>query len=286
VRAKGGKQLGGKPPRQKRVWRQRRRGHAEGRGRSYELIAVLALGLFVIGGVAGFTWAMDRQIRGGILRQKAEATQRADWVPLETLPAYVPNAFVGVVDPAFMEARALRKGKDGPTLARQLVRQVHLLPANLAGEAQELVMGPVLEHRVSKPALVELFLNRVHLGEDRGYPIYGLHYAAQEYFAKVPQQLTLSEAATLAGFLLEPRIMDPQDRIGALGPRRNEVLRVMLQKGLISAEGYQQAIREPLAFQPGLRDRPMTRPAEWPGEAPVIRLPEALRPRPDTLESQ
>jgi membrane peptidoglycan carboxypeptidase len=286
VRAKRGKQLGGRASRQKKEWkRARRRGYSENTGRPFELLAVLALGLFVIGGVAGFTWAMDREIRGGILRQKVEAAQRPDWVPLQALPAYVPNAFVAVVDPAFMEARALRKGESGTTLARQLVRQVHLLPGTLTGEARELVMGPVLEHRATKPALVELFLNRVYIGQEAGYPVYGIYHAAQEYFGKEPQQLTLSEAATLAGLLLEPRITNPQERIGALGPRRNEVLRVMLEKGLITPEEYQQAIRERLGFQPGIREMPMTRPPGWMEEAPVIRLPEELRPRPDTLEA-
>lgn len=246
------------------------------------LLGTLAIGLFVLGLVGGFAWAADRQLRGGVLRQRAEAQRRPDWVALDRLPAYVPAAFVAVVDPAFLETGTLRAGEEGTTLARELVRQVHLIPGSLGGEARELVMAPLLEHRTDKRELLELFLNRVYLGREQGYPVFGIHHAAREYFDKEPSQLSLGETATLAGLLLAPRIEDPDLRAGAVGARRNEVLRVMWLGELITAEQYRQAASEPLAFQPGLDEFPMTRPADWGREA-VIRLPENLRPQPDSV---
>lgn len=276
--------MGGKPP------RQRRRGVREGQRKPFtpgaaSLLLVLGVAFFVLGGVAGFGWALDRQLRGGLLRQHAEAVQRPDWVELEALPDYVPAAFVAVVDPSFLADGALRTGEDGRTIARELVRQVHLLPESVSGEARELLMGPVLEQRTPKRDLLELYLNRVALGSERGYRVYGVHHAAREYFDKDPRELTLGETATLAGLLLEPRITDPENRIGAVGVRRSEVLKVMRVAELISPEQYAAAVAEPLGFQPGLEQMPMTRPADWIEPPAPIRLPEALRPTPDSTQA-
>lgn len=250
------------------------------------LLFVLAVGLFVLGGVAGFGWSLDRQIRGGLLRQQQDAVRRPDWVRIDALPSYVPAAFVSVVDPSFVEEGTIRSGRNATTLSRELVRQIHLLPDNVSGEARELIMGPVLEQRASKRELLEIFLNRIFLGTQQGYPVYGVYHAAQEFFNKTPQELTLGETATLAGLLLQPRISDPENQVGAVGVRRNEVLRVMLLGELISPEQYRAAVAEPLGFQPGLEQHPMTRPADWiRPDTPVIRLPVEMRPQPDSAEA-
>lgn len=283
MKMKPGKRLGGSPPR-----RGGRRGRKEASPTEQlasvaGVLLMLSLALFVLGVVAGFAWSMDRQVRGGVLQQRAEALRRPDWVRLEQLPPHVPAAFVAVVDPAFEVMGALRTGESGTTVARELVRQVHLLPQGLGGEARELVMGPVLEQRTSKRELLELFLNRVALGRARGYPVYGIHHAALEYFGKSASELTLSETATLAGLLLAPRVQDPSNQVGAVGARRNEVLKVLLIGEVITPEQYRAAVQEPLGFQPGLEFLPMTRPADWGRDTQVIRLPENLRPRPDSL---
>jgi membrane peptidoglycan carboxypeptidase len=95
----------------------------------------------------------------------------------------------------------------------------------------------------------------------------------------------VSEAATLAGILLPPQLADPEADPGAVGTRRNEVLRILLNTGKIGQGQYQAARAEPLAFQPGEDYAPMSRPPNWRAEAPVIRLPEALRPRADSASA-
>lgn len=272
------KRLGGEPPRGRMRWT-RKRGLPESTP-SYSSLVVLAVGLFVVGGVVGFAWALDREIRGGILQQRAQAEDRPDWVHLESLPAYVPAAILSVVEPDLARGARLRTPEDPTYVSRELVRQVHLLPSSLSGEAQELVMGPVLERRLSRDALVELYLNRAYLGKAQGQPVYGIFHASQEFFGKPPTQLTLGEAATLAALLLPPRIEDPELRAGAVGSRRNEVLRVMLLGGLITRADYQEAITEPLGFQPGLEQIPMSRPVDWGARTAPIRLPPNLRPSP------
>lgn len=276
------KRLGGKPPRQPgRLLGNKKANQTS--GETLSLLIVLGVGFLVLGGVAGFGWSMDQQIRAGLLRQHQEAVRRPDWVDLDALPAHVPDAFVAVVDPAFLEHGAVRSGRKGVTLSRALVRQVHLLPNSVGGEARERVMGPLLEQRMPKRDLLEIFLNRAFLGTEQGYPVYGVYHAAREYFGKDPQQLTLGESATLAGLLLEPRIADPENRVGAVGVRRNEVLKVMRLAGLIAEDQFQAALAEPLGFQPGLEDHPMTRPADWIQGVSTIRLPEDLRPKPDSV---
>ena len=273
-----GKTLGGEPPRRRVRW-SRNRGLPPSTPPASAL-AVLAAGLLVLGGVAGYATALDRQLRGGILRQRTEAASRPDWVDLRSLPRYVPEAFLAVAEPELLARSEMRAPARGPSLARELVRQVHLLPGSLSGESRERMMGPVLEQRLSRTELLELYLNRVFLGRSQGHPLYGVYHASREYFEKLPEDLTLSEAATLAALLLEPRIEDPGSRVGAVGARRNEVLQVMLLAELITPEAHQAALAEPLGFQPGLEQMPMSRPADW-GEPPEpIRLPPAWRPSP------
>jgi membrane peptidoglycan carboxypeptidase len=155
-----------------------------------------------------------------------------------------------------------------------------MLPSSISGVSRARLMGPVLEKRLSRTEIVELYLNRVFLGNSHGYRVYGIYNAAREYFEKAPTELTLGEAATLASLLLEPRIDDPANRVGAVGARRSEVLRIMLAGELISEDEYHAAIAEPLGFQPGLEQMPMSRPADWAAPDSSIRLPPDRRPTP------
>jgi membrane peptidoglycan carboxypeptidase len=278
VGTKSGKRLGGEPPRRRGRWRGPEERVDPGARR--RLLAAFALGLFVLGGVAGYAWGLDRQIRGGILRQRAQEVRRSDWVPIRSLPSYVPDAFAAVVEPTLLRRGGLDVSGGGTSMARELVRQVHLLPASPPGELEELAMAPVLEKHLRPVGLVELYLNRVYLGRSMGAPVYGVWHAAREYFDTEPSQLTLGQAATLAGLLLEPRIEDPDQRVGAVGVRRNEVLKVMLSGGLITPAQYAAAVAEPLAFQPGLEQMPMSRPADWGAPPSPLRLPPNLRPVP------
>ncbi|HET7274086.1 MAG TPA: transglycosylase domain-containing protein [Longimicrobiaceae bacterium] len=283
MKAKRGKLLQGKPKRAGK-WTRQPRQRRDPKDLHLDVVGLSALGLFIIGLVIGYGWALDRQIRGGILEQRVAAQQRADWVSPEELPAYIPAAFRGVVNPSAREAGRRGSGIGGTTLARDLVRQVHQLGPGPAGEARELAMGPILENRTSPEGLLELYLNRVHLGDLFGYPIYGIEHAAEEYFGTHAQDLTLSQAATLAGILLPPRIARPEQMPGAVGARRNEVLRYLYFNGDITADQYRAAIVEKLGFQPGIDKLPMTRPADFGERIEVIRLPPSP-PQPDSTAS-
>lgn len=290
-RNKGGKLLGGKPPRRRggRLTGPAPSGQRRGE-REYavppQLLPMVVLGCLVVGVVAGFTFAVDREVSAGVIAQGHEAAARPDWAALEALPSYLPAAFLVAVDPNFLRGGPLRaRDERGTTIPRELVRQVHQLGHGLGSSARELVMAPVLEQRVEKDSLLELYLNRVYLGQAGDYPVFGVHHAATEYIGKQPADLTLGEAATLAGLLLEPRIARPDEAAGAVGIRRNEVLRALLGGGAITPEAYQAAIRERLPFQPGLSAIPMSRRLPGPADSAVIRLPQAYLIQPEASDS-
>jgi membrane peptidoglycan carboxypeptidase len=277
MRARAGTRLGSAPRGGR--WARPTAARGERQGQGGALTVVLAVAVFVMATIGGFAWSMDRQLRAGLLEQRDEAVRRGDWVALQELPPYVPLAFVVAVDPTFLSRSPLDLGLEGSTLSREVARQVHRLDDTLGGQARELVMGPLLEARLTEAELLELYLNRVHLGEDRGWPVYGIYHAAREYFDKEPQQLMPGEAAALAGMLLPPRITDPHRQVGAVGIRRNEVLHQMLEARAITPDEYAAAKQEPLGFQPGLEFVPMSRPAGWDRQPEVIRLPpEAMVP--------
>lgn len=248
-------------------------------------IPAIVIACLVLGIVGGYAYSMDRQLRGGLLAQRAEAEARQDWVPLAELPAHVPRAFLTVIEPSFGEGAPVRTRDESKSVPRELIRQIHLLEDGLGSRARELAMTPVLERHLDQNDLLELYLNRIYLGEANGYPVYGVHYAAVEYFDKSAAELTVGEAATLAGLLLDPRIEDPAERPGAVGVRRNEVLRGLLRDGHIDAGQYQAAVQERLAFQPGLADAPMTRRILTAEDTATIRLPPEYRPQPPTEEA-
>jgi membrane peptidoglycan carboxypeptidase len=281
MKQKPGKRLGGAPPGRSR-WRGGSRGDPSAERPA--LLALAAFTLFVLTAVAGFTYALDRQLRGGLLAQRTEAVQRPDWVSLRELPPHVPLAFLVAVDPTFLHRLPIDAGVEGTTISRDLVRQVHRIGNDVGGEARGILMGSLLEARLHDAELLELYLNRVQLGLDGGWAVHGIYHASHEWFGKHPSELTIGEAATLAGIVLPPRLREPRRQVGAVGIRRNEVLREMLLAGVVEEERYRAAVEEPLGLQYGPEHLPMSRPPGWDRRPEVIRLPpEVVMPR-DTLQ--
>jgi hypothetical protein len=277
---KKGKALGGAPRAGK--WTKHAEDTRVGGKHRGSLIALIVLGVLVLGGIGGYMAWANSQLHAGLMRQQKEMRRRPDYVPLAQLPPYARDAFAAVVDTTSAARRSLRRGMPLPSASRDLVHQVHLLDDGLGSQAREMAMAPLLEAQTSSNALLELYVNRVAMGRTEAWAVYGVQQAAQEYFGKDARRLTLSEAATLAGILLPPRVADPEADPGAMGTRRNEVLRILRATGQIDEAAYRAAVVEPLAFQPGVDYAPMSRPLDWQAQPQVIRLPEALRPKPDS----
>jgi hypothetical protein len=279
-----GKILGG-APRTGRWTRQPEDTRFGGRQRG-SLIAVLVVLALLLGGIAAYLVWADQRLRAGLLAQEREARGRPDWVALENLPPHVGDAFGVVVDTTSFARRSLRRGDADQALSRQLLRQVHRLDGSASGQAQELAMAPLLEVRRPSRRLLELYVNRVAMGRTEYWSVFGAQHASRDFFGKELRSVTPGEAATLAGILLPPRLEDPEAHPGAVGARRNEVLRRMREAGHLDAAVYAAALREPLGFQPGIEHAPMSRPVDWQSEPEVIRLPDELRPSPPPREER
>lgn len=243
---------------------------------SFILLAVLG-GLLLVG-MAVFAVMAQRRLDQGLLGQYRQSLRRPDWVRLNELPPHVVEAFVAVVDTSGFQRTSEFDDHARPLLTRDLVAQVHRLDGGVADQAWRTAMVPLVEARLSRRAALEFYLNRISLGQTGDWPVYGVRHAAEDYFGKDPRRLTLSEAATLAGILLPPRLANPDAAPAAVGARRNEVLRRMLQAGRIDQAAFRAAMAEPLAFQPGVDYAPMTRPVGWETEPEPIVLPPELRP--------
>jgi hypothetical protein len=279
------KALGGAPRtgRWTRDTPERRQLGGEYRG---SLLVLLIAGALIVVGMGVFAIFAHQRLERGVLGQYQQSVRRPDWVRMDRLPPYVVGAFLSVVDTSSFQRLSPYGRQDRPRLTMDLVSQVQRLRRGPADQAWRAFMVPLAEARLSRRAMVEFYLNRTYLGQAGDWRIYGVHHAAEEYFGKDARSLSLSEAATLAGMLLPPRMLNPQTSPGAVGARRNEVLERMLAVGEIDRAAYEQALREPLAFQPGIDYAPMTRPAEWGKEPVVIRLPPGLIPAPDSARAE
>jgi len=275
------KALGGAPRTGKwtRDTPERQRFGGEHRG---SLILLLVLGGLVVIAMGIFAVAANSRLDDGLLGQYAQARRRPDWVRTRDLPPYLPQAFLAVVDTSAFQRLSPYGRQDRPRLTVDLVSQVQRLRGGAGDQAWRAFMVPLTEARLTRGQALEYYLNRIYLGKAGDWRIYGVQHAAQEFFGKDARRLTLSEAATLAGMLLPPRMGNPQTSPGAVGARRNEVLARLLESGKIDRAAYDQARREPLAFQPVIDYAPMTRPAEWGKEPEVIRLPPGSIPVSDS----
>jgi hypothetical protein len=274
VKASRGKRLGGAPPKGGRLTRTRADKRRPG-GTPGGLRVLLVVAGVLLAGTGVFLWRMYGQLQEGILKQAGPERRRPDWVSLGALPAYVPAAFLAVVDTGSFRTEATREPTDDPHLTRDLVRQVHLLGTGISDRTREMAMTPLLEQQTSPRERLELFLNRIDLGRTGSWPVFGVYHGAREYFDKAPAQLTLADAATLAGVLLPPHITRPEAVPGVMGVRRNEVLRRMRDAGTVDEAAYRAALAQPLAFQPGVEYAPMSRPLDWKTAPALIRVPLA-----------
>jgi penicillin-binding protein 1A len=168
-------------------------------------------------------------------------------VALKDLPAYLPNAFLAIEDRRFYQhrgidlvgvgralvANVLRRNvtQGGSTLTQQLAKNLFLTQARtLDRKLQELVLALWLEHKFSKREIFELYLNRIYFGAGA----YGVEAAAQRYFGKSARQVTLAEAAMLAGLVKSPSRLSPARNPDGAERRAHVVLMAMVEAGFIN----------------------------------------------------
>lgn len=138
----------------------------------------------------------------------------------------------------------------GSTLTQQLVRNFFLTPEKtLKRKILEQFMAVVLERRASKDEILELYLNEVYLGQRGSFAIHGVAEAARLFFGKDVTNLTLGEAATIAG-VIQTANHSPFNSLSRARDRRNVVLRAMAESGFIAEEAAERASHDPIKIVP------------------------------------
>jgi penicillin-binding protein 1B len=184
------------------------------------------------------------------------------------LPVHLVKAITVTEDRSFFEhygvnirgiLRALAKRYDnsdpnspiarqgGSSITQQLVKNLLLSPERtLRRKVAEAYMSVILETRLTKEEIFALYSNQVYLGQQAGFSIHGFGQAADAYFGKDVTNLTLPEAAFLAGLIRSPNRYNPYQEMNTATSRRNQVLDSMVDTGAITREEADRAKAEPL----------------------------------------
>jgi penicillin-binding protein 1A len=258
--------------------------------RPMALVAVALLGL----GGGGFLWSTTRglpafdtlkdyqpllatRVYGADGSEVFEfARERRTVVPFDEIPAVVKKAVLASEDAKFYEhggvnylaiARCAVKGVfrghfgcGGSTITQQVVK-TFLLQSEWRPKrkVKELVLAPRLERNLSKDEILFLYLNQIYFGHRR----YGVEEASRFYFGKGVRQLTVGEAAMIAGVVQSPERLSPVKHPQAAKERQKYVLRRMAEEGFISRQVADAEMARPLV----VARRDDDPPGAWYGEA-------------------
>lgn len=191
--------------------------------------------------------------------QDASCVTKRNSVNLAALDKNTVNAFIASEDRTFYKhnglnykrmAKALYKNirsrsfKEGAsTISQQLIKNTHLCnDKTITRKLKEIKLTRQLEKRYSKDDILEMYLNTIYFGHN----CYGLENAANFYFGKKAEDLTLSEGAALAGLLSSPNNFSPIKNPQKCLQKRNAVLKSMSDCNFIDEITYQEAIKAEL----------------------------------------
>ncbi|HKE86465.1 MAG TPA: PBP1A family penicillin-binding protein [Vicinamibacterales bacterium] len=200
------------------------------------------------------------------------AREKRRHVPLATIPKRMQEAVLSIEDQSFYShvginpfrligvaiSNLFGRGRPtgGSTITQQLARMFFLadefneeLQTNTwsyGRKVKEAMMSLVLERRASKEEILELYLNDVYLGQRGSFAIHGVAEASRIFFGKDVANVSLSEAAVIAGVIQSPASRSPFVNPKRAVERRNVVLRAMEGEKYITESETERAIREPL----------------------------------------
>jgi penicillin-binding protein 1B len=157
----------------------------------------------------------------------------------------------GVARAAIANLRTFRFAQGGSTITQQLAKNFFLTPEkSLWRKLREAELALLMEIRFSKKQILEAYLNKIYFGQEGGRGIYGVEEAARFYFSRGVGELSLEEAALLAGIIRSPNRYSPLRMPAAGGERRNWVLSRMAQLKMIDAREFERAARSPVRTHP------------------------------------
>jgi penicillin-binding protein 1B len=158
--------------------------------------------------------------------------------------------WLGILRALYRNVQAGGVTEGGSTLTQQLVKNFFLTPArSIWRKSAEMIMAVMVETRYSKAAILELYLNEIYLGQRGSISINGIGEAARLYFRKDVRELTIAEAALMAGLIRAPHLYSPYKHPERAQERRNRVLTAMQEVGYLSPEARNRAMRTPLRVE-------------------------------------
>ncbi|MDQ5837549.1 MAG: PBP1A family penicillin-binding protein [Acidobacteriota bacterium] len=198
----------------------------------------------------------------------AEKTTDRAALSYDEIPPLLARAILSIEDRRFFEhgpvdlwgiARAAFSwGKEeqdfkqgGSTITQQLVKNTYLTPERtLRRKFREAALASVIESRIRKQDILALYCNEIYLGRRGSISVRGVRQAARVFFGKELKDLTLAEAATIAGMIQSPARYAPDRRPESARVRRNTVLAAMLRDGAITQDEARAASAEPVSVAP------------------------------------
>jgi membrane peptidoglycan carboxypeptidase len=211
-------------------------------------------------GTNSFVAARDNSLLGTI-----PAKKNRQQLTLAQISPWLPKATVAIEDRRFWEHGALdytgiaraavadiengRTVQGASTLTQQLARNLYIgRPSQTIGrKLKEACLAIRLSERFTKRQILQQYLNLVYYGNQA----YGVAAAAQTYFSKRASQLTVAQAAMIAGLPQAPTSYDPLRDPDAALARRNEVLDAMLANHALAPAAWRFARKQPLGLKPG-----------------------------------
>ncbi|MBP2644786.1 MAG: pbpF 3 [Firmicutes bacterium] len=152
---------------------------------------------------------------------------------------------IGILRAIWIDIRTGGFAEGGSTITQQLARGLFLTQEQtVLRKIKEALLALMIERQFSKQEILQAYLNQVYFGEGA----YGVEAAAQSYFSKHADQLSLAESALLAGLPRGPNIFSPYVDIEAARNRRSEVLEGMAKAGYITQEEAKEAENQPIVL--------------------------------------
>lgn len=190
------------------------------------------------------------------------SANRMEGVPISEVPENMKNAIVAIEDHRFYKHRGFdlygisraffknlfagRITAGGSTLTQQLTKNALLSPERTyKRKLEEVFLAIEIEKKFTKEEILEMYLNQVYFGSGG----WGVQNASKKFFGKDVSQITLSEAAMLAGIVNRPTALDPYKNYDASVKRRDLVLKQMLKYGMISDEEFTEAVNEDIVLK-------------------------------------
>lgn len=211
-------------------------------------------------GENSFVYAADGSLLGSIQtaqnRQTVSWDQISPWMPkavvaIEDRRFYQHGGvdYVGIIRAAIADLRARKTVQGASTITQQLARALYITnnERTVGRKLKEVCLARKLDNAWSKQRILTAYMNQVFYGANAN----GVEAAAETYFSKHASQLTLVQAALLAGLPQAPTDYDPFYNRPAALTRRNEVLKAMLNNKDISLTQYKQAVATPIVLKRG-----------------------------------